>query len=76
MSVNVEMIRKIIEEKGLSFEKFAREIGMDASTFYRKMKAGGASFTVGQMHKIVEVLELTKEEALSIFCFETRNNAS
>ena len=45
----------------------AREIGVDPSTFYRKLKAEGINFTVGQMHKIVEVLHLSREEAASIF---------
>lgn len=67
MSTNMEMLRGKMSELKLSPEDMAKEIGVDPSTFYRKIKADGVSFTVGQMHKIVEVLRLSREEAASIF---------
>ena len=67
MSTNMEMLRGKMAELKLSPEDMAREIGVDASTFYRKIKADGVNFTVGQMHKIVDVLRLSREEAASIF---------
>lgn len=67
MSTNMEMLRAKMAELKLSPEDMAREIGVDASTFYRKIKADGVTFTVGQIHKIVDVLKLSREEATSIF---------
>lgn len=67
MSTNMEMLRGRMAELKLSPEDMAREIGVDASTFYRKIKSDGVNFTVGQMHKIVDVLHLSREEAISIF---------
>lgn len=67
MSTNMEMLRGKMAELKLSPEDMAREIGVDASTFYRKIKADGVTFTVGQIHKIVDVLKLSREEATSIF---------
>ena len=54
----------------------ARELGVDPSTFSRKMASNGDSFSVGQMQRMVEYLQLTDEEATSIFWLETRKNAS
>lgn len=67
MSTNMEMLRGRMAELKLSPEDMAREIGVDASTFYRKIKSEGVNFTVGQMHRIVDVLRLSREEAASIF---------
>lgn len=67
MSTNMVLLRGKMEELHVSNEDMAMKIGVDASTFYRKMKSDGLNFTVGQMHKIVDVLKLTKEEATSIF---------
>jgi len=67
MSTNMNALRGKMVEKRISSEEMAHRIGVDASTFYRKMKSDGMSFTVGQMHKIAEVLNLTHDEAASIF---------
>ena len=60
-------LRAKMAEKNISHEDMARKMGIDVSTFYRKMKSDGVNFTVGQMHKIVEELDLSNEEAASIF---------
>lgn len=67
MSTNIEALRAKMSESKMSPEDMAKEIGVDASTFYRKLKSEGTTFTVGQMHKIVSVLKLTQSEAASIF---------
>lgn len=67
MSTDMNKLRGHMAEKNLSPEDMAREIGVDPSTFYRKIKSDGVNFTVGQMHKIVDVLDLTREEAAAIF---------
>lgn len=67
MSTNIDMLRGKMSELKVSMEDMAKGIGVDVSTFYRKLKAEGMTFTVGEMHKIVDVLHLSKEEAASIF---------
>lgn len=67
MHTDVNRLRGKIAEKRMTNEELASKIGMDPSTFYRKMKADGLAFTVGQMHKIVAELSLTAEEASAIF---------
>lgn len=67
MQINMDLLRGKMVERKVGNEQLAEKIGIDPSTFYRKMKANGASFTIGQMHKIVAALNLTHEEASSIF---------
>lgn len=67
MSTNMDVLRGKMVEKRINAKEMAQRIGVDTSTFYRKMKSDGMSFTVGQMHKIAEVLCLTHDEAANIF---------
>lgn len=67
MTTNMDMLRAKMAEQRVGKEELAEKIGVDASTFYRKMKDDGVKFTIGQMHKIVEVLNLSRDEATAIF---------
>lgn len=67
MRVDVDRLSGKLAERRMTKEELATGLDMDASTFYRKIKADGLAFTVGQMHKIVDVLGLTRDEACQIF---------
>ena len=67
MYVDVQKLKGRIVEKGTTQEAVADSIGIDRSTFYRKIKNQGASFSIGEIHKIAAVIPLTKEEAIDIF---------
>ena len=42
-------------------------MGIDQSTLYRKLRKNGAGLTVKDAQQLVEILQLTDEEALLIF---------
>ena len=63
MVVNIARLKGKIVERGNTQEAVANAIGMDRSTFYRKLKDGGEKFTIG----IVNAVPLSKEEAIDIF---------
>lgn len=67
MRVDIELLKREIAQSGKTKETFAKEIGIDYSTFTRKMKREALTFTIGQMHKTVEVLGLTNDRAAKIF---------
>lgn len=64
--VNVNKLKGAIVEKGKTQQVIAEEIGIDRSTFYRKMKNGG-DFSVEEAQKIVKSVPLTNSEAITIF---------
>lgn len=70
MYVDTAKLRGRIVEKGLTQEALAAQIGIDSSTFSRKMGANGTSFTIGQMHQMAEILMLSGKEAAEIFLQE------
>ena len=67
MHVDVAMLRGKIAERGLTQEKLAQAMSIDKSTLSRKMKSEALDFSVGEMHRIVEILGLSKAEAGAIF---------
>ncbi len=70
MKTNMDKLKGKITERGITKGELATKIGMDESTFYRKMKADGLAFTVGQMHKMVDVLGITADEAKTFFALK------
>ena len=70
MQTNMLKLRGKIVEAGLKNKTVAQALDMDPSTFYRKMKSKALCFTVGEMHQIVDVLNLSKEDACAIFLEE------
>ena len=67
----VKSLEKKMFDKDISVVELAKRIGVDKSTVYRKLQNNGENFTVGEANKIVEVLELSKDEAISIFFSHT-----
>lgn len=67
MTCNIALLRGKIVEKEVSQEQLSEKLGVSPSTVTRKMKAQGLAFTVGQMHKIIDFLQLTPSEAQKIF---------
>lgn len=67
MRVNVTKLMGKIKEEGFTQESLAKQLSIDKSTLYRKIKSEALSFSIGEMHAIAEKLRLTKEEATEIF---------
>lgn len=65
--MNVSKLKGKIVEHGSTQEAVAKELSMSRSTFYRKLKNNGMDFTIGEVHKMVDAIPLTSEEAMDIF---------
>lgn len=67
MFVNVDKIHGRIRELKMNVVEVAGKMGIDKSTLYRKLTNNGAGLTVKDAQMLVEILQLTDEEALLIF---------
>ena len=65
--MNIQKLKGKMAESGITQEVIADAIGMSRCTFYRKMKRRGDTFTVEEMNKIVNIIPLSREEAITIF---------
>lgn len=68
--VNVSKLKGKIVERNTTQEELATTIGIDKSTFYRKMKQNG-NFSIKEVNLIVSALNLSKDEAMSNFFSKT-----
>jgi len=65
--MNTARLREKVEKSGLTVEELAASVGINPSTYYRKMNTNGENFTVAQAKKMAAILGLTNEEASEIF---------
>lgn len=64
--MNIDKVKGKMTELHITGEQMADELGMDPSTYYRKMKNGGADFTVANLYTFRRVLRMDKSEAADI----------
>lgn len=67
MKINVRLLNEERTKRGVTVRDLARNLDMDPSTYYRKIKKGGGSFTIRQVQKIADVLSLSECECNKIF---------
>lgn len=67
MSVKTKKIVGRIAELGLTGEAVAKQLGINPATYYRKMSGGGEKFTIEQAQALAQILQMTNDEAASIF---------
>lgn len=65
--VNLNLLRAKIVENNTTQESVANSIGMNRTTFYRKMKTNGSQFTVEEVAGIARVLSLSSTDIMRIF---------
>lgn len=65
--VDTERLKELIKNRGMTIEMLSEHIGMDKSTFYRKLSAEGNTFTIAQVDAIKTALALDKTTTQRIF---------
>lgn len=65
--MNMPLYRKVLEDRGLTTQDVAVALKVNPSTLYRKLKRGGAGFTVAQVESFREFAHLTGAETGEIF---------
>lgn len=67
MPIAVEQVKRRISGAGLTVKEVASALGIDESTYYRKMANEGKTFNIDQIQALTDILGLTKQEAREIF---------
>lgn len=65
--MDTALLRLCMKQQGVTIKKAAAELGIDESTYYRKMSTLGETFSVAQAKALASLLNLTKEDAIQIF---------
>lgn len=64
--VNTHLLRRKIDDRRTTVSEVAAKMGVDKATLYRRI-ANSETFTIGEVGKITEILNLSHDEAVSIF---------
>ena len=65
--MNALKFQQVLDKRGLKKEDLAKIVDKDRATIYRRFANKGDNFTVEEVQKIKEALDLTDEETISIF---------
>ncbi|NFG59670.1 helix-turn-helix transcriptional regulator [Clostridium botulinum] len=65
--VNINKLKGKVVENGITISELAKKINVDKSTLYRKLKRNGEDISIKEANLIVKALNLTIDEANSIF---------
>lgn len=72
--MNILKLKGRIVENGLNNSTFAKKINLPVATFYRRLENEGKDFTIGEIERIVDVLNLSSQDAIDIFYPKSRKN--
>ncbi len=62
--MNTTEVKKRMKDKGITGEAMAKQLGMDPSTYYRKMQKNGAEFSAMDINVFKRVLGMSSQEAV------------
>ena len=65
--VNIERLKAVMKERNISIKDASDAMGMDEATYYRRMKGKGEKFTLMEVEKLAEMLDLEGEDVQEIF---------
>ena len=68
--VDTKLLRSKIEDRRTTVSEIAAKMGVDKATLYRRI-ANSETFTIGEVGKITNILNLSHDEAVSIFFNQT-----
>ena len=59
-------VKKLMEEKHITVDMMAKELGMNPATYYRKMQKDGGEFSALDLMVFKRVLDITTSDAVDI----------
>lgn len=65
--VNVERLRKAMQDRNITIEHASEYIGINPATFYRRINHNGERFTVREVGQLAELLNMDSQTMQSIF---------
>ena len=57
-------VKRRMKDRGITGEAMAKELGIDPSTYYRKMQKDGKEFSAMDLNVFKRVLEMNSQEAV------------
>lgn len=65
--VNISKLRDALAARSITYEEAAKAIGIDRATFYRRIERAGSKFTVEEVVKLSQLLNMDGQTMQEIF---------
>lgn len=65
--MNILKLKAVIKQRDLSIAQVSDMMGINPSTFYRKLNSNGDNFTVSELQVLKNILSIDNDEAITIF---------
>ena len=65
--VNTDRLKSALQDRNITIEQASEHIGINPSTFYRRISRNGEKFTVSEVGKLADLLKLDSETMNGIF---------
>ena len=69
-TINISMLRKHIKANNLTIAQVADKMEINQSTFYRKLRSNGETFSIAETKSLAKILNLTASDCKDIFFSE------
>ena len=64
--MDTQGVKELMKEKHITVGRMSQELGMDPSTYYRKMEKNGEEFSALDLMVFKRVLEMNEQTALDL----------
>lgn len=69
--INTDRLKLALQARGITVEQASESLGINPSTFYRKLTRNGKTFSVEEVQRLAKLLNLDSETLQQIF-FDTQ----
>ena len=64
--MDTKEVKRRMKDKGITGEVMAKALGMDPSTYYRKMQKDGKEFSAMDLNVFKRMLDMNSQEAVDL----------
>lgn len=65
--VNIERLKTAFQSRNITIEQAAKSIGVNPTTMYRRFNRNGEKFTVSEVERLAELLNMDAKAMQDIF---------
>lgn len=65
--VNIERLKTAFQSRNITIEQAAKSIGVNPATMYRRFNRNGEKFTVSEVERLAELLNMDAKAMQDIF---------
>ena len=65
--VNIERLKTALKSRNVTVEQVSEHLGVNPATFYRRISRDGEKFTVSEVGKLAELLNMDSKTMNDIF---------